>query len=144
MRRRMVGTRTTAWDWQWVEEMMAEDDAPRRMRRLPEGGGCRRGGRGRGGDGDRALSAQTQGRARYPLHLRLRPASALPCSAHLRRKPHFDSSHVQFQVDLNELGSTLHILFTALGRTPPNGPIFDDRKCVIIDGFINQKPHNCL
>ncbi|MED6154147.1 hypothetical protein PIB30_109278, partial [Stylosanthes scabra] len=35
-RRRMVGTRTTARDWQWLDQMMGEDDevaAPRRVRR---------------------------------------------------------------------------------------------------------------
>ncbi|MED6202753.1 hypothetical protein PIB30_108777, partial [Stylosanthes scabra] len=34
-RRRMVGTRTTARDWQWLDQMMGEDDevaAPRRVR----------------------------------------------------------------------------------------------------------------
>ncbi|MED6122227.1 hypothetical protein PIB30_037822 [Stylosanthes scabra] len=43
-RRRMVGMRTTARDWQWVDEMLGDDvPAPRRARRMPEGG-SRRGG----------------------------------------------------------------------------------------------------
>ncbi|MED6223568.1 hypothetical protein PIB30_075256 [Stylosanthes scabra] len=48
-RRRMVGTRTTARDWQWLDQMMGDEEvaAPRRVRRMPEGGG-RRGGRGGG------------------------------------------------------------------------------------------------
>ncbi|MED6189351.1 hypothetical protein PIB30_095154 [Stylosanthes scabra] len=45
-RRRMVGTRTTDRDWQWLDEMLGyEAAAPRRVRRMPEDGG-RRGGRG--------------------------------------------------------------------------------------------------
>ncbi|MED6201077.1 hypothetical protein PIB30_091429 [Stylosanthes scabra] len=49
-RRHMVETRTTARDWQWLDQMMGEEDevaAPRRVRRMPEGGG-RRGSRGGG------------------------------------------------------------------------------------------------
>ncbi|MED6224823.1 hypothetical protein PIB30_087818, partial [Stylosanthes scabra] len=58
-RRMRVGTRTTARDWQWVNQAMEEDGevdvAPQRVRRLPEAaiGRRRRGGRGgqgRGGD----------------------------------------------------------------------------------------------
>ncbi|MED6117023.1 hypothetical protein PIB30_105811, partial [Stylosanthes scabra] len=58
-----VGTRTTARDWQWVNQAMEEDGevdvAPQRVRRLPEAaiGRRRRGGRGgqgRGGGGDEA------------------------------------------------------------------------------------------
>ncbi|MED6201135.1 hypothetical protein PIB30_091931 [Stylosanthes scabra] len=53
-RRRMVGTRTTARDWQWVDEMLGDDDStPRRARRMPEGGG-RRGGRRGGRAGGRS------------------------------------------------------------------------------------------
>ncbi|MED6124368.1 hypothetical protein PIB30_058356 [Stylosanthes scabra] len=38
-RRSMVGTRTTARDWQWVDEMLGENiHVPRRARRMPEGG----------------------------------------------------------------------------------------------------------
>ncbi|MED6150427.1 hypothetical protein PIB30_072158, partial [Stylosanthes scabra] len=59
-RRRMVGTRTTARYWQWVEDMMRQDlGAPRRGRRMPEGGGRQRVGIGRGRGGDKAPSAQT-------------------------------------------------------------------------------------
>ncbi|MED6179022.1 hypothetical protein PIB30_113142, partial [Stylosanthes scabra] len=62
-RRMRVGTRTTARDWQWVNQAMEEDGevevAPQRVRRLPEAaiGRRRRGGRGgqgRGGGGDEA------------------------------------------------------------------------------------------
>ncbi|MED6147527.1 hypothetical protein PIB30_044787, partial [Stylosanthes scabra] len=53
-RRRMVGTRTTARNWQWVDEMLGDDvPAPRRARRMPEGGG-RRGGRRGGRAGGRS------------------------------------------------------------------------------------------
>ncbi|MED6135350.1 hypothetical protein PIB30_045610 [Stylosanthes scabra] len=51
-RRMMVGTRTTARDWQWLDEMMAEDASAvrptQRIRRMPEGRERRRGGIGRG------------------------------------------------------------------------------------------------
>ncbi|MED6132402.1 hypothetical protein PIB30_018602 [Stylosanthes scabra] len=60
-RRRMVSTRTIDRDWWWLDEMMGEDVAvPRRVRRIPKGGGCR-GGRRAGRDGGRAPSAQPQG-----------------------------------------------------------------------------------
>ncbi|MED6155812.1 hypothetical protein PIB30_008714 [Stylosanthes scabra] len=50
-RRRMVGTRTTARDWQWVDEMLGENIlVPRRAKRMPDGG-SRRGGRGGGRGG---------------------------------------------------------------------------------------------
>ncbi|MED6215163.1 hypothetical protein PIB30_110686, partial [Stylosanthes scabra] len=61
-RRRMVGTRTTARDWQWLDQMMGEDDevaAPRRVRRMPEGGG-RRGSRGGGRSRGQASVGQGQ------------------------------------------------------------------------------------
>ncbi|MED6193565.1 hypothetical protein PIB30_020709 [Stylosanthes scabra] len=55
-RRMMVGTRTTAWDWQWLDDMMGED-APA----APPTGG--RTGRGHGEGGDVASTQQTQGGA---------------------------------------------------------------------------------
>ncbi|MED6166682.1 hypothetical protein PIB30_111715, partial [Stylosanthes scabra] len=99
-RRRMVGTRTTDRDWQWLDEMLGEEAvAPRRVRRMPEDGG-RRGGRGRtegqkGGGGALHLSPMVvravlirQGlvsRARYPLLLSTTLTTASPCSVHLQR-----------------------------------------------------------
>ncbi|MED6109573.1 hypothetical protein PIB30_034980 [Stylosanthes scabra] len=70
----MVGTRTTALDWQWLDDIMAEDApaAPpmQKIRRMPVSYACRRGagrprrgGRGRGEGGDAALTQQTQGGA---------------------------------------------------------------------------------
>ncbi|MED6162160.1 hypothetical protein PIB30_067728 [Stylosanthes scabra] len=63
-RRMMVGTRTTARDWQWLDEMMADDvqAAPptQRIRRMAEGRGQRRGGRGGRGHGEGGDTAPTQ------------------------------------------------------------------------------------
>ncbi|MED6206809.1 hypothetical protein PIB30_030125 [Stylosanthes scabra] len=70
----MVGTRTTARDWQWLEDIMVEDvpTAPptQKIRRMPESYARRRGagrprrggrvGRGRGEGGDAAPTQQTQ------------------------------------------------------------------------------------
>ncbi|MED6197561.1 hypothetical protein PIB30_057555 [Stylosanthes scabra] len=77
VRRMMVGTRTTARDWQWLDDALAEDApaAPptQRNRRMPVRYGCwrgagrpRRGGRagkGCGEEGDAAPTQQTQGGA---------------------------------------------------------------------------------
>ncbi|MED6138184.1 hypothetical protein PIB30_071907 [Stylosanthes scabra] len=76
-RRMMVGTRTTARDWQWLDDVMAEDApvAPptQKNRRMPVSYGCRRGagrpcrggraGRGCDEGGDTAPTQQTQGGA---------------------------------------------------------------------------------
>ncbi|MED6179737.1 hypothetical protein PIB30_003536 [Stylosanthes scabra] len=76
-RRMMVGTRTTARDWQWLDDIMAEDApaAPQtqKIRRMPESYACRRGagrprrggraGKVRGEGGDTAPTKQTQGGA---------------------------------------------------------------------------------
>ncbi|MED6216067.1 hypothetical protein PIB30_004097 [Stylosanthes scabra] len=76
-RRMMVGTRTTAWDWQWLDDMMAEDvpAAPptQKNRCMPVSYACRRGagrprrggiaGKGCGEGGDAAPTQQTQGGA---------------------------------------------------------------------------------
>ncbi|MED6217422.1 hypothetical protein PIB30_017482 [Stylosanthes scabra] len=72
----MVGTRTTARDWQWLDDMMA-DDAPaeqptQKVRRMLESYARRRrtpragrdgGGRGEGGDTMPTQQTQTQGTA---------------------------------------------------------------------------------
>ncbi|MED6119488.1 hypothetical protein PIB30_012395 [Stylosanthes scabra] len=74
-RRMMVGTRTTARDWQWLDDMMAEDApaAPptQKNRRMPVSYACRRGagrprrggraGRGRREGGDATPTQQAQG-----------------------------------------------------------------------------------
>ncbi|MED6167795.1 hypothetical protein PIB30_006075 [Stylosanthes scabra] len=76
-RRMMVGTRTTARDWEWLDDMLAEGvpAAPptQKNRRMPVSYGCRRGAgrprrggravRGRGEGGDAAPTQQTQGGA---------------------------------------------------------------------------------
>ncbi|MED6192477.1 hypothetical protein PIB30_010412 [Stylosanthes scabra] len=70
-RRMMVGTRTTARDWQWLNDIMTEDApaAPptQKNRRMPVSYGCRRGAgrprrasRGRREGGDAAPTQQTQ------------------------------------------------------------------------------------
>ncbi|MED6142292.1 hypothetical protein PIB30_112219, partial [Stylosanthes scabra] len=100
-RRRMVGTRTTDRDWQWLDEMLGDEAAaPRHVRRMPEDGG-RMGGRGEdgGADGGEAWALHLspmvvravlirQGlvsRARYPLLLSTTLTAASPCSVHLQR-----------------------------------------------------------
>ncbi|MED6169610.1 hypothetical protein PIB30_022828 [Stylosanthes scabra] len=67
-RRMMVGTRPTARDWQWLDDMIGEDASAERstqkIRRMPESYGRRRGGRGgrgRGEGGDTTPTLQTQG-----------------------------------------------------------------------------------
>ncbi|MED6167616.1 hypothetical protein PIB30_004427 [Stylosanthes scabra] len=76
-RRMMVGTRTTVRDWQWLDDMKAEDvpTAPptQKNMRMPVSYACRRGagkprrgsraGRGRGEGGDAAPTQQTHGGA---------------------------------------------------------------------------------
>ncbi|MED6120699.1 hypothetical protein PIB30_023464 [Stylosanthes scabra] len=70
-RRMMVRTRTTARDWQWLDEMMVEDAPAERstqkIRRMPESyarqRGAGRAGRGRDEGGDTAPTQQTQGGA---------------------------------------------------------------------------------
>ncbi|MED6200519.1 hypothetical protein PIB30_085927 [Stylosanthes scabra] len=76
-RRMMVGTRTTARDWQWLHNIMAEDapTAPptQKNKRMPVSYACRRGtgrprrggraGRDRWEGGDAAPAQQTQGGA---------------------------------------------------------------------------------
>ncbi|MED6129713.1 hypothetical protein PIB30_110613 [Stylosanthes scabra] len=138
-RRMRVGTRTTARDWQWVNQAMEEDGevevAPQRVRRLPEAaiGRRRRGGRGgqgRGGGGDEAAGgpdvphtpgASTQGYVR-------RNSSSDPRGGHsLTGSPQGaigrSSSQAQGRthVDLNEPASDPFVDSSfALGGTPPS------------------------
>ncbi|MED6134339.1 hypothetical protein PIB30_036192 [Stylosanthes scabra] len=77
-RRMMVGTRTTARDWQWLDNMMAED-APvvpptQKIRRMPESYARRRGA-GRPRRGGRAGRGRGEGVTRR-LPSRLRAVSA--------------------------------------------------------------------
>ncbi|MED6220208.1 hypothetical protein PIB30_042718 [Stylosanthes scabra] len=77
-RRMMVGTRTTARDWQWLDKMMAKD-APveqptQKIRRMPESYARRRGA-GRPRRGGRAGSRRGEGvTRRLPSTLRVVPA----------------------------------------------------------------------
>ncbi|MED6178747.1 hypothetical protein PIB30_110558, partial [Stylosanthes scabra] len=107
-RRRMVVTRTTARDWQWLDQMMGEDDevaAPRRVRRMPEGGG-RRGSRGGGRSRGRASVGQGQhGDTVY--------------------RPEFDGSSRMSQMDLNEPPSAPSQIFKAHAGTPPSAHVPD-------------------
>ncbi|MED6153618.1 hypothetical protein PIB30_103870, partial [Stylosanthes scabra] len=61
-RRMMVGTRTTALEWQWLDQLMADDAqvAPltQHIRRTAEGGGRRRGGRGDRGRGEGGVAGR--------------------------------------------------------------------------------------
>ncbi|MED6181962.1 hypothetical protein PIB30_024291 [Stylosanthes scabra] len=94
-RRMMVGTRTTARDWQWLDDMMAEDAlaAPptQKYRRMPVSYACRRGA-GRPRRGDRACRGRREGVARrLPSKLSAVPA---PVSRYRRRgQAHRLTSH---------------------------------------------------
>ncbi|MED6152377.1 hypothetical protein PIB30_091486 [Stylosanthes scabra] len=63
-RRMMVGTMTTARDWKWLDEMMANNvqavPPTRRIRRMAEGRGRPRGWRGGRGRGEGSDTAPTQ------------------------------------------------------------------------------------
>ncbi|MED6126155.1 hypothetical protein PIB30_075596 [Stylosanthes scabra] len=132
-RRRMVGTRTTARDWQWLNQMMGEEDevaAPRRVRRMPEGGG-HRGSRGGGRSRGRASTAQGQGQhgastsgAHQPGPNQAGPSHAGPSQAGPSQdswisttpQHHFDSSTPvlgspshDFLVGLNSPGFQRHL-----------------------------------
>ncbi|MED6205264.1 hypothetical protein PIB30_016247 [Stylosanthes scabra] len=77
-RRMMVGTRTTAWNRQWLEDMMAEDSpvAPptQKIRRMPETYARRRGA-DRPRRGGRAGRSRGEGvTRRLPNRLRVVPA----------------------------------------------------------------------
>ncbi|MED6108347.1 hypothetical protein PIB30_023115 [Stylosanthes scabra] len=78
-RRMMVGTKTTARDWQWLDECMAED-APavpptQKNRRMPLSYGCRRGaGRLRRGAAELVEAAGRGVMGRLPSRLRAVPA----------------------------------------------------------------------
>ncbi|MED6138509.1 hypothetical protein PIB30_074849 [Stylosanthes scabra] len=137
-RRRMVGTRTTARDWQWVDEMLGDDvPTPRRARRMPEGGdhkGGRRGGRA-GGRSDPAHGGVSSSRSpSVPPH-----GGASSSQAHqvgttqqsertLQQimtgdtvyRPYVDGSHGQMQVDLNEPASHPSQMFMTYAGTPPS------------------------
>ncbi|MED6189880.1 hypothetical protein PIB30_100329 [Stylosanthes scabra] len=82
-----IGTRTTARDWQWVNQAMEEDGevdvAPQRVRRLPEAaiGRRRRGGRGgqgRGGGEMRQPEDQMEATESLPVV----PCHGPPVQAH--------------------------------------------------------------
>ncbi|MED6214227.1 hypothetical protein PIB30_100916 [Stylosanthes scabra] len=77
-KRMMVGTRTTARDWQWLDDALAEDApaAPptQRNRRMPVSYGCRRGA-GRPRRGSRAGRGREEGvMRRLPSRLKAVPA----------------------------------------------------------------------
>ncbi|MED6173152.1 hypothetical protein PIB30_056600 [Stylosanthes scabra] len=118
-RHRMVGTRTTDRDWQWLDEMLGyEAAAPRRVRRMPEDGerrggrgGGHRGGRGggrRGGrGGGRVPSSQPHGGASSSHQAGPSQQSEVPATP----QHHFDSStpvfgspSQDFMVGLNSPG----------------------------------------
>ncbi|MED6160088.1 hypothetical protein PIB30_048145 [Stylosanthes scabra] len=101
-RKMMVGMRTTARDWQGLDDMMA-DDTPaeqptQKIRRMPESYGQRRGaGRvGRGGRGRGEGVTQS-----------------------LPSKPDTQFDGSQVHLDLNEPVSGSSHAFMALGGTPP-------------------------
>ncbi|MED6223931.1 hypothetical protein PIB30_078930 [Stylosanthes scabra] len=122
-RRRMVGTRTTARDWQWLDQMMGEEEvaAPRRFRGMPDGGG-RRGSRGGGRSGGWASAAQGQHGARSSGAHQAGPSQdswISPTPQH-----HFDSSTPvlgspshDFLVGLNSPGFQCHLQQIFTGDT---------------------------
>ncbi|MED6150262.1 hypothetical protein PIB30_070752 [Stylosanthes scabra] len=146
-RRRMVGTRTTARDWQWVDEMLGENiHVPRQARRMPEGGSRREGrGGGRGGQaGGRGPSDQAHGGAsssRAPAGQAHGGASnsqdyqdflvGLNSPGFQRTlqqiftgdtvyRPYVDGCQGQIQVDLNEPASHPSHMFMTYAGTPPS------------------------
>ncbi|MED6178984.1 hypothetical protein PIB30_112662, partial [Stylosanthes scabra] len=139
-RRMRVGTRTTARDWQWVNQAMEEDGevevAPQRVRRLPEAaiGRRRRGGRGgqgRGGGETRQpedrMCHTPPGLAHRVMWMR-RNSSSDPRGGHsLTGSPPGalgrSSSQAQgcTHVDLNQPASDPFVDYSfALGGTPPS------------------------
>ncbi|MED6108501.1 hypothetical protein PIB30_024530 [Stylosanthes scabra] len=143
----MVGTRTTARDWQWLDEMM-DVDAPavrptQRIRRMPEDYGRRRrgrGDRGRAEGGDTAPTQQSEGGASTShAHHAGRSTQAwldglsspgfqqmideilMPGDGGYR--PEFDGTQLddsQVHFDLNEPVFGPAQAFMALGGTPPS------------------------
>ncbi|MED6220681.1 hypothetical protein PIB30_047167 [Stylosanthes scabra] len=115
-RRMMVGTGTIARDWQWLDEMMAED-APamrptQKFRRMPERYARRRGA-GRAGRRGRSGRGREEGMIRRP------PSRLKVVSAPFKRPDtQFDGSQVR--LDLNEPVSGPSHVFMALGGTPPS------------------------
>ncbi|MED6184577.1 hypothetical protein PIB30_048724 [Stylosanthes scabra] len=142
-RRMRVGTRTTARDWQWVNQAMEEDGevdvAPQRVRRLPEAaiGRRRRGGRGGQGLGG-GETRQPEDRMGATKSLPVVPCHRPPqfgaegayyadLARCLQESPQgaYGGSSSQAQartpVDLNEQASDPFVDFSfALGGTPPS------------------------
>ncbi|MED6191926.1 hypothetical protein PIB30_005406 [Stylosanthes scabra] len=131
----MVGMRTTAQDWQWLDDIMAEDApvAPptQKIRRMPKSYARRRGA-GRPRKGGRAGRGRGEGvTRRLPSRLRVvlapvrRPGFQqmisdimLEGGSGYRLDTQFDGSPVH--LDLNEPVSGPWHLFMALGGTPPS------------------------
>ncbi|MED6200172.1 hypothetical protein PIB30_082530 [Stylosanthes scabra] len=149
-RRMMVGTRTTARDWQWLDEMMAEDTPA--VRPISTLGGCPRA--MDVGEGGEAVEVAGRGLTRC-LHSRVRvvPAPVM----HIMRgqahrawldglsspgfqqmideillpgnggyRPEFDGMLLdgsQVHLNLNEHVSGLSQAFMALGGTPPSAHV---------------------
>ncbi|MED6132233.1 hypothetical protein PIB30_017310 [Stylosanthes scabra] len=138
-RRRMVGTRTTDRDWQWLDEMIGDEAAtPRRVRHMPEDGG-RRGGRGEdGGEAGSLHLSPMVVRAALIRHGLVSRASSTPVFGSpsqdfmvglnipgfqrtlqqlmvddMTYRPEFDGRQVQVHMDLNEPASAPSHLFTA-------------------------------
>ncbi|MED6175591.1 hypothetical protein PIB30_079822 [Stylosanthes scabra] len=143
-RRMMVGMRTTAPDWQWLDDMLAEGapvaPSTQKNRLMPVSYGCRRGadkprrggraGRGRGEGDDADPTQQTQGgtstsRAQAFLDALHSPGFEQWMSDIMREgnsayRPdtQFDGSPVH--LDLNEPMFGPSHLFMDLGGTPPS------------------------
>ncbi|MED6211753.1 hypothetical protein PIB30_076654 [Stylosanthes scabra] len=115
-RRRMVGTRTKARDWQWLDQMMGDEEvtAPRRVRRMPEGGG-RRGGRGGGRSQGRASAARGQHGASTSGAHQAGPSQAGPSQA-VATQDSWISVTPQHHFDSNSpvLGSPSHDFLVGL------------------------------
>ncbi|MED6205609.1 hypothetical protein PIB30_019167 [Stylosanthes scabra] len=111
----MVETKTTARDWQWLDDVMAEDAlaAPpaQKNRRMPVSYGCRRGA-GRPHRDGRAGGGRGEGGDALMSDMMRKSGSAY------RPDMQFDGSPVH--LELNEPMSGLLHLFMALGGTPPS------------------------
>ncbi|MED6209597.1 hypothetical protein PIB30_056256 [Stylosanthes scabra] len=107
--------------------------APRRVRRVPEGG-CHRGGRGGGRSQGRASAAQGQhGASTSGAHQAGPRLNSPGFQRHLQQiftgdtvyRPEFDGSTRMSQMDLNEPASAPSQLFMAHAGTPPSAYMSD-------------------
>ncbi|MED6200305.1 hypothetical protein PIB30_083755 [Stylosanthes scabra] len=139
-RRMRVGTRTTARDWQWVNQAIEEDGevdvAPQRVHRLPEAaiGRRRRGGRGGQGRGggemrqpEDRMCHTPPGLAHRVMWMRRSSSSDPRGGPSLTESPQgalggsSSQAQIRTHVDLNQPATDPFVDFSfALGGTPPS------------------------